>query len=143
MNKYIKGTLKFVLQILVTTALLLCIDIAMKGMYLIGIPEIEDVKLVTVSYPEVTEEVKQITDGENIGLAVKLSSFLRYAPFREADLSEAPLVTVTYYTADGKTVSVSANRTTVWWKGKPHAIKSGKTFLNLTEGLFFLKDLEH
>lgn len=141
MKKYIKGILKFLLQILLSTAVILCIDIGISGMYLIGIPQIENVEKVTISYPAVTDEVKELSDGEQIGLAVKLSGFLKYAPFRQPGLNEEPWITITYYTADGKTIPVCANRTTVWWKGKAHVLKDDETFINLTEGIFFLEDL--
>lgn len=141
MNKYIKGTLNFLLQILVSTVLVVCINIGMNGMYLIGIPQIGNVEKVTISYPEATDGMKEISDEEHLELAVKLSGFLRYSLFQEADVDKSPLITITYYTCDGRTVSVSANRETVWWKGKAHALKDDEIFINMTEGIFFLEDL--
>ncbi|MDO5400159.1 MAG: hypothetical protein Q4F17_04150 [Eubacteriales bacterium] len=142
MNKFIKGTLKFLLQILAVTAIVMAFDIGMRGMYLIGVPKPEKLERVTVSYPAVTEEEKVLTDPEQMELAVKLTGFLRYAPFQRADGSGEPLIALTYETGDGKTVQVRANRTTVWWKGSAYALKDDETFVNLTEGIFFLDDLQ-
>ena len=46
-------------------------------------------------------------------------------------------MTVTYYLEDGGSITASANRETVWWKGKAHALKDRELFFNITEGLFF------
>src|SRR5699024_12799856 len=53
------------------------ISIFHGGMYLIGVPKAEKVQYVTVSYPEVTDGEKKITDWEQIRLAVQLTGFLR------------------------------------------------------------------
>ena len=96
---------------------------------------------VTVSYPEVTDEEKKITDREQIRLAVQLTGFLRYSLLEEADSGESPMITITYYRENQPAITVSANRNTVWWKGKSHVIKDPDMFVNLTEGIFFLEDL--
>lgn len=51
--------------------------------------------------------------------AVKLTGFLRYALFEEPVSGGSPMITITYVLDDGRTVSVSADRETVWWKGRP------------------------
>ncbi|MDO5410165.1 MAG: hypothetical protein Q4F21_06875 [Lachnospiraceae bacterium] len=140
-NKYIKGIVKFLLQIFVSVVIVVIINIGLNGMYLMGIPKIENVKKVTISYPQVSDEMKEISDNEDIELAVKLSGFLKYSLFKDADTSEAPLITITYYTSNGDAIEVSANRKTVWWKGKAHAIKEDDMFINCAEGIFFLDDL--
>lgn len=140
-NKFVRGTVKFLAQVLAMTVLLASINILISGMYLIGIPKIENIEKVTISYPDVTEEIKEITDPEQIELAVKLSGFLKYSLFKEADTTQPPLITITYYTSSGEVIPVSANRKTVWWNGKAHLIKDDETFINLAEGIFFLNDL--
>lgn len=37
---------------------------------------------------------------------------------------------------------ISANNTVVWWKGKKYIIKDKDMFVNLTEGIFFLEDIQ-
>ncbi|MCD8367721.1 MAG: hypothetical protein LUC48_06810 [Clostridiales bacterium] len=126
---------------LLGTALSMAFKIGSEGMYLIGIPDAEEVQRVTIAYPAVTDERKALTDEEDIALAVSLSGFLKYELFSEADADGEPLVTITYDTVNGETVTVSANRDTVWWRGKAHAIREEETFINVTEALFFQADI--
>ena len=112
-----------------------------EGMFLIGVPSVEDVNKVTISYPTVTEEVKEITDKKEIETAIKLTGFLKYSIFEKADESGEPMITITYYLKDDETISVSANDKTVWWKERVYKLKDDETFINLTEGIFFLEDL--
>ena len=139
-NKVKKIVNSFVLPVLLTTVLFMCILIAKDGMYLIGIPEIDEVQKVTISYPSVSDQSKEITDDEHIELAVKLTGFLKYALFERSDDNEEPMINITYFTSDGSEISVSANRETVWWKGKAYMLKDDETFINLTESIFFLSD---
>ncbi len=133
-RKWGKKALIFLSQIVVVTVLLVGISILTDGMYLIGVPDMGDVEGVTVSYQG---EVKESTDGEDIELAVKLTGFLRYSLFEEAGASGEPLITITYHLKSGKDVDVSANRETVWWQGRAHAIKEKGMFIKLAEGIFF------
>lgn len=139
-GKIIKSGIRFVLTVLFITALLMGLEILTKGMYLIGVPRMEDVRKVTISYPEAAEEAKDFSDEEHIKLAVKLTGFLRYTLFENADGRDAPMMTITYLLEDGESISVSASRSTVWWQGKAHAIKDREMFINLAEGIFFLKE---
>ena len=43
---------------------------------------------------------------------------------------------------NGTSKTISANNTTVWWNNKIHVIKDKEMFVNLTEGIFFLEDLQ-
>ena len=140
-NNYLKSIIRFLIQAGVTVALLVGVSIFHRGMYLIGVPKAEKVQYVTVSYPEVTDEEKKITDREQIRLAVQLTGFLRYSLLEEADSGESPMITITYHQENQAAITVSANRNTVWWKGKSHVIKDPDMFVNLTEGIFFLEDL--
>lgn len=109
-------------------------------MYLLGIPDPEDVQSVVAEYPGVADEKKEFTDREHVEQAVKLTGFLRYALFEEPVSGGSPMITITYVLDDGRTVSVSADRETVWWKGRPRAIKDREMFINLAEGIFFLEE---
>lgn len=137
-KKYLKSTL---LSVVLTTALLTVLHIAMEGMFLLGTPKKAEVVKVQIAYPEVTTECKEFTDDGNIELACNLLNVLSYVPFQQADAGEEPLITMTYWNEDGTSKTVSANRETVWWSGKTHVLKDDDTFVNLTEGVFFLKDM--
>lgn len=139
-KRYGKAAAKFIAQVAVATGIVMLIKILWDGMYLLGVPPVESVERVTVAYPSVTDEVKEVT-GEKMETAVKLTGFLRYDLFQGAKENDEPLITMTYYTKDGKEVTVAANRKTVWWNGKAHALKTEDMFVNLAEGLYFLDDL--
>ena len=140
-NNYLKSIIRFLIQIGVVAVLLMGFSIFHGGMYLIGVPKAEKVQYVTVSYPEVTDGEKKITDWEQIRLAVQLTGFLRYSLLEESDRGESPMITITYYRENQPAITVSANRNTVWWKGKSHVIRDPDMFVNLAEGIFFLEDL--
>ncbi|MGI6029257.1 MAG: hypothetical protein ACOX81_07590 [Candidatus Heteroscillospira sp.] len=136
-NKYVRGAARFLLTVLATAVLLVGIDIFTSGMYLMGVPAIEDVAKVTIAYPELSGEAKEFTDAEHIELAVKLTGFLKYAPFEKPDAEAQPAMTITYFLSDGGQLSVSADRETVWWMGKARALKEEGAFMKLAEGIFF------
>ena len=130
----------FLITVLLATALMMGVSIFTDGMYLLGVPAINRVERVIVSYPGTAE--KEITDPEQIELAVKLTGFLRYVPFKRADKTAFPSITITYFTNSGGEISVTASSDTVWWNGKPHAIKKTGMFIKVAEGIFFLGELQ-
>lgn len=140
-----KKTGRFLIRWLPETAvavvLLVCIKILADGMYLLGVPDLKDISSVGISYPNLTEETKEISDPENMELALKLTAFLRYDLFEKPDRTQEPLITIRYYLKDGTERTVSANDTTVWWNGRAHAVQDEKMFVNLTEGIFFSEEL--
>lgn len=142
MNKIVKGILRFLIEVIVITVLIVGIHIFMNGMNLLGLPDLEDIQSVSISYPSVTDDVKEISSYEDIESALKLTGFLKYDLFKKATSEESPLITITYHLKDGKDKTISANNTTVWWNNKPYAIKDKEMFINITEGIFFLEDLQ-
>ena len=110
--------------------------------YLWGLPRINDIQSVNITYPSVTDDVKEISSSEDIELALKLTGFLKYDLFGEVNSEEEPAITITYFLKDGTSKTISANNTTVWWNNKIHVIKDKEMFVNLTEGIFFLEDLQ-
>ena len=118
------------------------INIFTNGMYLWGLPRINDIQSVNITYPSVTDDVKEISSSEDIELALKLTGFLKYDLFGEVNSEEEPAITITYFLKDGTSKTISANNTTVWWNNKIHVIKDKEMFVNLTEGIFFLEDLQ-
>ena len=140
-HKAVKELLRFVLAVFLSVSAVLAVSIFMNGMYLLGIPDPEDVRSIVAEYPGVTDEKKEFTDREHVEQAVKLTGFLRYALFEEPVSGGSPMITITYVLDDGRAVSVSADRETVWWKGRPWAIKDREMFINLAEGIFFLEEV--
>ena len=142
MNKIFKGLIRFLIEVIVMTVLIVGINIFTNGMYLWGLPRINDIQSVNITYPSVTDDVKEISSREDIELALKLTGFLKYDLFGEVNSEEEPAITITYFLKDGTSKTISANNTTVWWNNKIHVIKDKEMFVNLTEGIFFLEDLQ-
>jgi len=139
-RKWVKNIVSFLCSSLCTVILLMGVSVLKDGMYLLGVPAISEVQRAEISYPAVTDEIKEITDKEQIELAVKLTGFLKYSLFEEASLTEKPLITITYYLNNGESISVAANNKTVWWKGTAYAIKEEEMFVNMTQGIFFFDE---
>ena len=142
MNKIVKGLIRFLIEVVVITVLIVGISVFTDGMYLLGLPDLNDIQSVNISYPSVTDGVKEISSREDIELALKLTGFLKYDLFGEVNSEEEPAITITYFLKDGTSKTISANNTTVWWNNKIHLIKDKEMFINLTEGIFFLEDLQ-
>lgn len=142
MNKIVKGLIRFLIEVVVITVLIVGISIFTDGMYLLGLPDLNDIQSVNISYPSVTDGVKEISSREDIELALKLTGFLKYDLFGEVKSEEEPAIIITYFLKDGTSKTISANNTTVWWNNKIHVIKDKEMFVNLTEGIFFLEDLQ-
>ncbi len=141
MNNRLKKAVKAVLPGLITAILIAAILVATKGMYLIDMPDISQVEKVTIFYPEVCGEAKEITDAEHVEQAVKLTGFLKYSIFDRYKGDDKPLITITYFLKNGNEISVSASRETVWWKGRGRVLSQEDMFVNLAEGIFFSDDL--
>ncbi len=142
MKKIVKSLLRLFGIIALVTLLTVSIQLFTQGMWLWGLPSFDEVQSVRIAYPSVTDTVKEVSEPEDMELALKLTGFLKYDLFEKADTTGEPLIAITYHRKDGTEQTVSANRTTVWWQGKAHALKEKDMFVNLTEGLFFLEDLQ-
>ena len=142
MNKIIKGLIRFLTEVIVIFVLIVGIRIFTDGMYLLRLPDLDDIQSVNISYPSVTDDVKEISSHEDIELALKLTGYLKYDLFEKANSEEEPLITITYLLKDGTEKTISANNTTVWWNNKIYTIKDKEIFINFTEAIFFLEDLQ-
>ena len=80
-NKIFKGLIRFLIEVIVMTVLIVGINIFTNGMYLWGLPRINDIQSVNITYPSVTDDVKEISSSEDIELALKLTGFLKYDLF--------------------------------------------------------------
>ena len=61
MNKIVKGLIRFLIEVVVITVLIVGISIFTDGMYLLGLPDLNDIQSVNISYPSVTDGVKEIS----------------------------------------------------------------------------------
>lgn len=136
-KKFLNSFIKLLCLILSTALVNLGINVGMEGMWLFGIPKAEDVISVTIKYPSLTDEVKEITDREEIELCVNMSGFLKYRPFANTEGKDRPLITFYYHLDNGDQVEVSANATAVFYNGKKHILKDDNTFVNVVEGIFY------
>lgn len=135
-----KRLIRFLAQVLVVTFLLMGIKIFMEGMYLLGIPQPEEVTQVTLSWPQLSPGEKLVTDSQQIQLAVYLTAYLKYVPFAKAEPGAEPEVTITYCQADGEQVTLAASQDTVWYKGKAHPLRHPGQFIKIAQGIFFMKE---
>lgn len=140
MNRIMRGVIRCFIQIAAVTLLIVGIRICTDGMWLLGLPDLKEIQTVSISYPEVTDESREISSPEDMELALKLTGFLNYDVFKKADSEEEPVITIVYHMKNGTDKVISANDTTVWWNGKSHTIKDQEIFVNLTEGIFFSKE---
>lgn len=148
-----------VFVLLMTCVLNTVIWIGFHGVPLMGVPQKENVESVTIlcndtgngtiekeipmeqismeqiPMEELTMKERTVTDDENIELLVKASSLLNYRIFGEKE--EVPVIVVTYHLKNGDSICIGANRNTMWWHGKSHAIKEKDVFVNIIQGLFF------
>ena len=61
MKKVVKFLARLLIEIIVVTLLVVGIRIFTDGMYLFGLPDLKDVQTVSISYPIVTDEIKEIS----------------------------------------------------------------------------------
>lgn len=109
----------------------------MHGIPLIGIPKMEDVSYVEISDSRLNIDARKFIETEDIEIAVNITNFLNYR--LGTPNQEESFIQITFVMKDGTTVTVSANEETVYWNGKVFTIKgdNGRTFVSITEGLFF------
>lgn len=123
----------------VTCIAVILLNFWTKGIPCIGLPNVDHITRVEITNTKFSDEPKVYTDAENIELARKVANFLSYKPGTADDMEEDEgYITIRYEKNDGEIVEISANETTVFWKGKAHELKDDKTFVNLVEGIFFL-----
>lgn len=75
MKKVVKFLARLLIEIIVVTLLVVGIRIFTGGMYLFGLPDLKDVQTVSISYPIMTDEIKEVSSQEDIELSLKLTGF--------------------------------------------------------------------
>ena len=121
--------LTVVLSVLISAS----VWIGFYGVPLLGLPKAENVQSVTLV--SLDSGSVTVTDAENVELLIKAANLLNYK-LGTPDTTD-PELTVTYNLKNGEVRVLSADRTTVWWKGKAHPLKQPDVFYNVLEGLFF------
>ena len=135
MRKIVKGLLRFLIELAVITVLLVGGSTVTNGMPLFGVPDVDDIQSVQISYPAADSGI-ETSSREDVELPQNLTSFLYYAPFALVDSEEEPAITITYFLRDGVQKTVAASDTTVWWNGKAHRLKHPGQFVKMAEGVF-------
>jgi len=126
------------LSMLITCTVVVLLNLWMKGIPCLGLPNVEDITRVEIIDRRYSQEPKVYSDGEKVDLARNVANFLNYKPGEVTDYEK--VITIRYEMNDGEIVEISANETTVFWKEKVHVLKDDKTFMNLVEGIFFLEE---
>ena len=121
------GTIVFILVIQTI------IWVAFHGIPLIGLPQVEDVKSISITKNSAQD--REINSQEEIDLMVNATKFLNYR--LRGGTEGSPIMTVTFHLKDGKDVTMKANNTSMWWHGKVHPIKDTSLFINVVDGIFF------
>lgn len=140
MKKALKEALRFLLGVAVCMILTTGIKIALDGCWLIFLPIDDKVESVTVAYPSLSPEEKELSDTGDVQRCINMLNTLKYDVFKKSQDTTEPLVTYTYHLKDGTDMVVAANNDTVFYKGKQHVLKKSAIFVNVTEGLFFLEE---
>lgn len=107
--------------------------VAFHGVPLIGLPQAEDVKSISIT--QNSSQERELKSREEIELMVDAANLLNYRIFGKKEGS--PVMTVTFHLKDGEDVTMKANNTSMWWHGKVHPIKDTSLFINVVDGIFF------
>lgn len=142
MKKTLKEALRFLLGAAACMILTTGIKIALDGCWLVFLPLDDKVASVTVAYPSLSPEEKELSDTGDVQRCIKMLNLLKYDVFKKTQDKTEPLVTYTYHLKDGTDMVVAANNDTVFYRGKQHVLKESGVFVNVTEGLFFLEEAE-
>ena len=130
---------RLILTIVVVSIVIVAANVLTEGIPLLGVPQANDVVGVRIQHSGYPEQSKEYTDQDSIELAVALCGYLRYSPLKPLS-DDQSLIQITYVMKDGTECVVSANHSTVWWNGNPHALKRENTFVKLCTAIFFTED---
>lgn len=142
MKKALKETLRFLLAIAACMILTTGIKIALDGCWLVFLPLDGKVASVTVAYPSLSPEAKEVSDAEDVQRCINMLNTLKYDVFKTSTDTSGSLVTYTFHLKDGTDMVVAANNDTVFYRSKQHVLKESSVFVNVTEGLFFLEEAD-
>lgn len=133
-----KWLFKWALHALVTAILMLAVHVALNGWPLFFThPEAEDIQCVTITQSATGETVRVDTSsGEmKFEFTANLLGCLSYKPFSQGE--GEPAYTLDYSLKDGRQFTVGVNKTTVFYRGKSHALEMEEFPFNAVEGVLF------
>lgn len=131
-----KKAIRFIAAVLAAGSAALALDLLVEGVPLLGIPDVEKVVRVAVEHADYPGELREYAEAEKIGLAVALLGHLRYSPLKGLT-EDGRHIQITYVMSDGTERVVAANDYTVWWNGRPRAIKNESRFTKLCTAIFY------
>ena len=131
-----KKAIRLIATFLVVSIVAVGLSFLIEGVPLLGTPDFEKVERVIVEHLDYPNEVKEYTDNDKIKLAVALLGNLKYSPIKVLT-DDNRLITITYIMDDDAECIVSASNYTVWWNGKPSAIKNENQFVKLCTAIFY------
>ena len=131
-----KKAIRLIATFLVVSIVAVGLSFLIEGVPLLDTPDFEKVERVIVEHLDYPNEVKEYTDNDKIKLAVALLGNLKYSPIKVLT-DDNRLITITYIMDDGAECIVSASNYTVWWNGKPSAIKNENQFVKLCTAIFY------
>jgi len=150
----------FLLQQLVVILLVTAEWFLLRGFPMGKIPKTEEVELVEITDLALGVEKKEITDPEDIELAVKTCNLLAWKPGKPDQTAPnqaapdqttvnqtatgqtapdpaAPEIELVFHLKDGSTITFGANKTTAWRDGKAYRLKEDNNmFVNCVRGIF-------
>lgn len=106
------------------------------GVPFIGAPKEKNIAEVKIVNERLDAE-KIITEADGIDYARKLVNFVNYKIGSGEESEEQGFVTVKYTEKDGTVTVFSADNTNLYRNGKKYELADPKTFVLVTEGLFF------
>ena len=136
-----KKAIHLIAIIFVVSIAVVGLHFMVEGVPLFGTPDVEKIECIIVEHADYPNEIKEYTEEDKIELAVGLLGYLQYSPSKGLT-DDNRLITITYIMDDGAKCVVSANHYTVWWNGKPSALKHEHQFVKLCTAIFYSeKDL--
>lgn len=131
-----KKAVRLLAAILAVCVVVVVLGFVTDGVPLFAAPDAENTVGVIVEHAAYPEAVREYADPESIELAVALLGYLRYSPWKALS-DDQPLIQITYLMDDGSQWLVSANKDTVWFDGKPRALREENAFVKLCTAVFF------
>ncbi|GEM_PF-5828828 len=110
-----------------------CLYPLLFGMPLTGMPAKGDVKEIRLEYAGKTVT---LTDAEQVSLALNMTAYLKYKPFKEATMGEKS-VSMTLFTEDGEEIALTGSENEVTYKDKTHPLKQDGLFMKGITALYF------
>lgn len=134
-----KKVFRFIGTVIAVVIVVICLNLLIDGVPLMGTPDAENVSSVIVEHSDYPDDVKKHTDDTKIELAVAILGYLNYSPLKGLS-DDVPVIRVTYIMNDNTEIVVKANDKTVWWNGKAYAVTDENMFVKMCTAVFYLQE---